>query len=190
MPRFYNKTRKSKHEPALPLYTFEEAQDCLQYFKPVAVGQTIQLIPELSFRFVHAAHILGSCMAEVSLDARRADTRACFSPATSAACATSKSRPARSCIPGRRKAKLADVLVMESTYGNRHASRKRSAAGTGRADSRHGGARRQRDRSGVRRRAHAEIRLHAEASDGVGRRFRACPSSATARWRSRRSRFS
>ena len=64
---FYNKRKASKHDPALPLYTLEEAQDCLQRFKPVAVGQTTQLSPELAFRFVPAAHILGSCMAEITL---------------------------------------------------------------------------------------------------------------------------
>ena len=36
--RFYNKVKKSKHHPALPLYTFDEAQNSLQYFKPVQVG--------------------------------------------------------------------------------------------------------------------------------------------------------
>ena len=59
---FYNKIKKSKHNPALPLYTLEEAEGCLQYFKPVKVGETTQLSPDLSFRFVRAAHILGSCM--------------------------------------------------------------------------------------------------------------------------------
>ncbi len=34
--RFYNRTKKSKHNPALPLYTFDEAQNSLQYFKPVS----------------------------------------------------------------------------------------------------------------------------------------------------------
>src|SRR5580704_3606087 len=65
--RFYNKTKKSKHDPALPLYTFEEAENALQYFKPVQVGETVKLSAELSFRFVRAAHILGSCMAEISV---------------------------------------------------------------------------------------------------------------------------
>ncbi|HLB89750.1 MAG TPA: MBL fold metallo-hydrolase, partial [Terriglobales bacterium] len=32
---FYNKHKKSKHDPALPLYTSEEAQNCLQYFRPL-----------------------------------------------------------------------------------------------------------------------------------------------------------
>ena len=65
---FHNKKGTSKHDPALPLYTLEEAEDCLQYFKPVAFEQTVQLSPQLSFRFVHAAHILGSCMAEIALN--------------------------------------------------------------------------------------------------------------------------
>src|ERR1043165_7955566 len=44
---FYNKTKKSKHDPALPLYTLEEAEASLQYFKPVQVEQTIQLSPDI-----------------------------------------------------------------------------------------------------------------------------------------------
>ena len=37
---FYNKIKKSKHEPALPLYTFEEAEACMQYFQVARVGET------------------------------------------------------------------------------------------------------------------------------------------------------
>jgi len=55
---FYNKINKSKHNPALPLYTLEEAQNSLRNFKPVSVEQTVQVSSELSFRFVRAAHIL------------------------------------------------------------------------------------------------------------------------------------
>ncbi len=35
---FYNKTKASKHHPALPLYTMEEAQQCLTLFRPVDFG--------------------------------------------------------------------------------------------------------------------------------------------------------
>jgi len=49
---FYNKKNASKHKPALPLYTLQEAENCMQYFKPVVIEQTIQVSPELSFRFV------------------------------------------------------------------------------------------------------------------------------------------
>ena len=116
---FYNKKKASKHDPALPLYTLEEAQDCLQYFKPVAVEQTTQLSPELSFRFVRAAHILGSSHGGSYAEDERHRAGACSSPATSAACATARSRPAKSCTPGPQEGETADVLVMESTYGNR-----------------------------------------------------------------------
>src|SRR5215831_3073469 len=64
---FYNKIKKSKHEPALPLYTLEEAQESLQYFRPAQYEQTVELSPEASFRFVRAAHILGSSMVELTL---------------------------------------------------------------------------------------------------------------------------
>ena len=64
---FYNKRKISKHDPALPLYTFAEAEESLKYFQAVQVGETVRLGPELSFRFVGAGHILGSCMVEVTL---------------------------------------------------------------------------------------------------------------------------
>ena len=64
---FANKNHYSKHDPALPLYTMEEAQQCLTLFRPVPFGETKQLSKELSFRFVRAAHILGSSMAEITL---------------------------------------------------------------------------------------------------------------------------
>src|SRR5437762_3965304 len=75
---FYNKYKKSKHDPALPLYTFEEAENALQYFKPVQVGETVKLSSELSFRYVRAAHILGSSMAEVTLNMAGSTRRLLF----------------------------------------------------------------------------------------------------------------
>ena len=46
---------------------FEDAQNSLEFFTPVDFGQTTQLSPELSFRFVRSAHILGAAMTEVTL---------------------------------------------------------------------------------------------------------------------------
>ena len=65
---FYNRHKKSKHNPALPLYTLAEAEASLQYFRPVEFEEPVQLSPELSFRFVPAAHILGSSMVELKLN--------------------------------------------------------------------------------------------------------------------------
>jgi metallo-beta-lactamase family protein len=67
--RFHNQKRSSKHHPALPLYTLEEAEDCLKVFEPVELGAEKRLGPEISFRFVRAGHILGSCMVEAFLSA-------------------------------------------------------------------------------------------------------------------------
>ena len=52
--RFYNRHKKSKHDPALPLYTLAEAEDSLQHFRPVEFKEGRQLSPEVSFRFVPA----------------------------------------------------------------------------------------------------------------------------------------
>ena len=115
---FHNKKGTSKHSPALPLYTLEEAQDCLQYFKPVTIEQTVQLSPELSFRFVPAAHILGSCMAEVMVKTNGQARRLLFTGDIGRV-RDSEVAPGKVVHSGPQQGESADVLVMESTYGNR-----------------------------------------------------------------------
>jgi metallo-beta-lactamase family protein len=116
--KFYNKVRKSKHDPALPLYTFEEAENAQQYFRPVHVGDAIKLSPELSFRFVRAAHILGSCMAEVSLNTNSTMRRLLFTGDIGRV-RDHKVAPGKVVHSGPQEGETADVVVMESTYGNR-----------------------------------------------------------------------
>ena len=116
--RFYNKIKKSKHDPALPLYTFEEAQASLQYFKPVPLEQTVQLSPEISFRFLRAAHILGSCMVEVSLATTSQAKRLLFSGDIGRV-HDHKMAPGKVVHSGPQEGETADIVVMESTYGNR-----------------------------------------------------------------------
>jgi metallo-beta-lactamase family protein len=115
---FYNKTKKSKHDPALPLYTLEEAQDSLQYFSPVQVGESKQLAPELAFRFVRAGHILGSCMAEITLKTS-AGTRQMLFTGDIGRMRDQEVAPGKIVHLGPQEGETADVLVMESTYGNR-----------------------------------------------------------------------
>ena len=115
---FYNKTKKSKHDPALPLYTLEEAEGSLQYFKPVQVEQTIQLSPDISFRFVRAAHILGSCMAEITLKTN-GQTRQMLFTGDIGRVRDVTIAPGKVVHSGPQEGEKADVLVMESTYGNR-----------------------------------------------------------------------
>ena len=115
---FYNKINKSKHKPALPLYTQQEAQDSLQYFKPVNVEQKLQLSPDLSFRFVPAAHILGSCMAEITLQTGGQTRRLLFTGDIGRV-RNQNVAPGKVVHSGPTEGETADLLVMESTYGNR-----------------------------------------------------------------------
>jgi len=118
---FYNKIKKSKHDPALPLYTFEEAQDCMQYFQVTHVGETKRLSPELSFRFVRAAHILGSCMVEVTLTTNGQSRRLLFSGDVGRV-RNHTIAPGKVVHSGPTEGEIADLVVMESTYGNRQHS--------------------------------------------------------------------
>jgi len=115
---FYNRHKKSKHVPALPLYTLAEAQDCLRYFRPVQFEETRQLSPEVAFRFVRAAHILGSSMVELSLNLNGQTKRLLFTGDIGRVRNTS-SAAGKVVRSGATEGETADVLVMESTYGNR-----------------------------------------------------------------------
>ncbi len=115
---YYNKTKKSKHTPALPLYTSQEALRSLQCFKPANVGETVALSSALSFRFVNAAHILGSCMAEISLTVGGQPRRLLFTGDIGRV-RDDRVAPGKVVHSGPTEGETADIVVMESTYGNR-----------------------------------------------------------------------
>lgn len=113
---FYNKTRASKHHPALPLYTLEEAQQCMTLFRPVNFGEVKQLQNRLSFRFVRAAHILGSAMAEITLGG---ESRKLLFTGDIGRVRNNEIAPGKVVHSGPTGGEDCDLLVMESTYGNR-----------------------------------------------------------------------
>jgi metallo-beta-lactamase family protein len=118
---FHNKFKTSKHDPALPLYTMEEAQECLQYFQPIVFGLTKEIARGVSFRFVHAAHILGSSMAEVTIDSMgegRGPKRLLFTGDIGRV-RDQHIAPGKVVYSGPEAGEMADIVVMESTYGNR-----------------------------------------------------------------------
>ena len=115
---FYNKTRASKHHPALPLYTLEEAQQCLTLFRPVNFGEVKQLSNALSFRFVRASHILGSAMAEITLGSNGKQEKLLFTGDIGRV-RNSELAPGKVVHSGPAEGEDCDLLVMESTYGNR-----------------------------------------------------------------------
>lgn len=115
---FYNRHNKSKHHPALPLYTLAEAEASLKYFSPVDFEETRHLSPEVSFRFARAAHILGSSMVELTLNVNGQSRRLLFTGDIGRV-RNNNSAPGKVVRSGPTEGETADVLVMESTYGNR-----------------------------------------------------------------------
>ncbi len=105
-------TRKgySKHAPALPLYTEADAQRVLRQLHgldfdvPAAVGKGVRAT------FRRAGHILGAASAVVTVDA---------TPARTIAFSGDLGRPTHPILRPPAPAPRADVIVIESTYGDR-----------------------------------------------------------------------
>ncbi|HUO61393.1 MAG TPA: MBL fold metallo-hydrolase [Candidatus Acidoferrales bacterium] len=115
---FHNKVKSSKHEPALPLYTVEDAEAALQQLKPVSFGQTVQVTSDVSFCFVRSAHILGAAMANTSIRVDGHKRNFLFTGDIGRV-QNHIAAPGKVVHSGPAEGETPDVLVMESTYGNR-----------------------------------------------------------------------
>ncbi|MDP9268102.1 MAG: MBL fold metallo-hydrolase [Acidobacteriota bacterium] len=115
---FANKHKTSRHDPALPLYTMQEALDCLKYFRPLEIGAVQRLNPDFTFSFVNAAHIVGSAMAEITVRAGNGQRRLLFTGDIGRVRDT-KDAAGKIVHSGPQEGESADLMVMESTYGNR-----------------------------------------------------------------------
>lgn len=107
--RYRNKTGSTRHHPALPLYTREDAERALAQLRPIRAGAELVVGAKqpLRLRFFPAGHILGAAWLSVD-DGER---RLVFSGDLGKAEDLLMSPP----TPIGR----ADYVVMESTYGNR-----------------------------------------------------------------------
>jgi metallo-beta-lactamase family protein len=104
---FANRHGFSKHTPALPLYTREEAIDCLPLIKAVEFNHSFSPIPGWKATFSSAGHILGAA----SLLLEVAGRRLLFSG--------DLGRPDDLIMNPPDKAPDADTVLIESTYGDR-----------------------------------------------------------------------
>lgn len=104
---FANRHGFSKHAPALPLYTRQDALDCLPRLKAVDLGKVFQPIPGWKATFSTAGHILGA--ASVLLEV--AGRRILFSG--------DLGRPDDLIMNPPATAPQADTVLIESTYGDR-----------------------------------------------------------------------
>ena len=104
---FRNRKRATRHQPALPLFTAEDAEQALGQVKPVAFGERLAPGRGMDATFHPSGHILGASIVELvsggrrlvySGDLGRYDVPVMKDPVPIAA---------------------ADTLLIESTYGNR-----------------------------------------------------------------------
>ena len=113
--KFANKRGYSKHHPAMPLYTSEDAAEALSRLKPAPFNKAIAVGGGLDVEFINAGHLLGSSYVHVT---RQQTARSGAGMPASCLAATWDATPGRSCRI-RHPAVEADVLLVESTYGDR-----------------------------------------------------------------------
>lgn len=63
---YMNKHHISKHSPALPLYTEQDAERSLRLLKPVDFNDNVPLDDALNFHLLPAGHILGAAMVHIN----------------------------------------------------------------------------------------------------------------------------
>ena len=111
---FVNKKRARQGEPPVePIYNVEDAVNALEYFNAVGYHRQREVLPGIYVTFLDAGHMLGSAIVVLDIEDRDAnrDVRLVFSGDLG-----------RKGIPIIRDPEYvdhADVLIMESTYGNR-----------------------------------------------------------------------
>lgn len=112
--RFANKRGFSKHKPALPLYTEDEARAVMRHFRTRQNGDAFPIHDDVTLRYHAAGHIPGASFIEVRLRENGNSGRErviVFSG--------DLGRPKQPIVPDPAPLPPCDVLVMESTYGNR-----------------------------------------------------------------------
>lgn len=109
---YANRKGFSKHSPALPLYTEQDANAALKLIQKVPYQQDVRLNKFLAARFIPAGHILGSSFIEVQITEQgREPLKVVFSGDLGRYDEPILNDPAREAD--------ADYLLIESTYGDR-----------------------------------------------------------------------
>ncbi|MFZ5555929.1 MAG: MBL fold metallo-hydrolase RNA specificity domain-containing protein [Pseudomonadota bacterium] len=103
--------RRGRGRDAAPLYTVTQANAALRLLKPVAYDAEVRPHPRVRCVFRDAGHILGSAVIEVWVDADGGHRKLVFSG--------DLGQRGHPIVRDPTQVENADVLVMESTYGDR-----------------------------------------------------------------------
>ena len=102
-----NKEKYTKHKPALPFYTVEEAEQTIKLFHSEEDDKWISLTENISYRFQYNGHIIGATFIELDIDGKRF----VFSGDIG--------RTNDYLLKNPKTPEWADYLFIESTYGNK-----------------------------------------------------------------------
>jgi metallo-beta-lactamase family protein len=104
---YANKKGYSRHKPALPFYTYDQALESLKLLQPVKLEEPFVVDEKLTVTMRPAGHILGSAILECELD----NTKIVFSG--------DLGRYDQEVMKSPAAVAHADYLLVESTYGDR-----------------------------------------------------------------------
>ena len=108
---FANRTGYSHHKPALPLFTGDDAEDAIAKLTPLPRDQWHELDGGLRLRFLRAGHIIGASLVQLAIETPAGSRTVTFSGDLG---------NGRSLIlRGPAHLTASDVLILESTYGQR-----------------------------------------------------------------------
>lgn len=102
-----NKYEYSKHQPAEPLYTVKDAENCFPYFKTLEYTTRFPLFKNITVEFHNSGHILGSAFIKIEIN----NELFIFSG--------DLGRKKPIILPEMTYLTKADYVIMESTYGNK-----------------------------------------------------------------------
>lgn len=105
------KNRREGKPEVAPLYTTDDAKACLPLFQTVSTDETIPIHPDLRVCFRHAGHILGSSILEIWCGDAPDAAKVVFSG--------DLGHKGQLIVKDPHAVSEADILFVESTYGNR-----------------------------------------------------------------------
>jgi metallo-beta-lactamase family protein len=109
---YVNKKRRKAGDPPIePIYDMADAVESLKSFIGIGYDRPYRLLPGITLTFYDAGHILGSAIIALDVEENGKQTRVVFSGDIG--------RPHRPILRDPTFLEAADVLIIESTYGNR-----------------------------------------------------------------------
>jgi len=105
-----NREGYTRHAPALPLFTEDDAHKALTHLQPVGYDRPMPVGGAGTLTFADAGHLLGSAFARFTLESD-GGTDVVFSG--------DLGRFSRPVLPDPSRVETADILLVESTYGDR-----------------------------------------------------------------------